>query len=116
MNSGQWHNFSFRRGERLSDRSFAKADPRPSSVAKLLRRVDDTAHLVFRSIRSMNRRSADLNGARPGRRPAAALAAIFKNEDTTKPLSDQEVVKMLGDKGITIVRRTVVKYRGECPD
>ena len=41
------------------------------------------------------------------------IAEIFKNEDTTKPLSDQEVVKMLGDKGITIARRTVAKYRGE---
>jgi len=41
------------------------------------------------------------------------IAEIFKNEDTTKPLSDQEVVKMLGDRGITIARRTVAKYRGE---
>ena len=41
------------------------------------------------------------------------IAEIFKSEDTAKPLSDQEVVKMLGDKGITIARRTVAKYRGE---
>ena len=41
------------------------------------------------------------------------IAEIFKNEDTARPLSDQEVVKMLGDKGITIARRTVAKYRGE---
>ena len=41
------------------------------------------------------------------------IAEIFKSEDTTKPLSDQEVVKMLCDKGITIARRTVAKYRGE---
>jgi len=41
------------------------------------------------------------------------IAEIFRNEDPTKPLSDQEVVKMLGDKGITIARRTVAKYRGE---
>ena len=41
------------------------------------------------------------------------IAEIFKSEDTTKPLSDQEVVKMLADKGITIARRTVAKYRGE---
>lgn len=38
---------------------------------------------------------------------------IFKNEDTSKPLSDQEVVKMLKDKGIVIARRTVAKYRTE---
>jgi len=41
------------------------------------------------------------------------IADIFKNEDTARPLSDQEVVKMLCDKGITIARRTVAKYRGE---
>ena len=38
---------------------------------------------------------------------------IFKNEDATKPLSDQEVVKMIAEKGITIARRTVAKYRDE---
>jgi RNA polymerase sigma-54 factor len=38
---------------------------------------------------------------------------IFKAEDAARPLSDQEVVKMLGDKGINIARRTVAKYRGE---
>lgn len=41
------------------------------------------------------------------------IADIFKAEDPTKPLSDQEVVKMLTDKGIVIARRTVAKYRGE---
>ena len=41
------------------------------------------------------------------------IAEIFKDEDSTKPLSDQEVVKMLGEKGITIARRTVAKYRDE---
>jgi len=41
------------------------------------------------------------------------IADIFKNEDTSKPLSDQEVVKMLGEKGIVIARRTVAKYRTE---
>jgi len=29
------------------------------------------------------------------------------------PLSDQQVVKMLGEKGISIARRTVAKYRDE---
>jgi RNA polymerase sigma-54 factor len=38
---------------------------------------------------------------------------IFKAEDTTKPLSDQEVVRMLKEKGIVIARRTVAKYRSE---
>jgi RNA polymerase sigma-54 factor len=41
------------------------------------------------------------------------VAEMFKGEDTTKPLSDQEVVKMLTDKGINIARRTVAKYRDE---
>jgi len=41
------------------------------------------------------------------------IAEIFKAEDASKPLSDQEVVRMLGDKGITIARRTVAKYRDE---
>ena len=41
------------------------------------------------------------------------IADIFKAENTGKPLSDQEVVKMLKDKGIVIARRTVAKYRTE---
>src|SRR5436309_9736371 len=41
------------------------------------------------------------------------IAEIFKKEDPTKPLSDQEVVRMLKDKGIVIARRTVAKYRTE---
>ena len=41
------------------------------------------------------------------------IADIFRNEDTAKPLSDQEVVLMLSQKGIVIARRTVAKYRSE---
>ncbi len=41
------------------------------------------------------------------------IEEIFKGENTGKPLSDQEVVKMLSEKGITIARRTVAKYRDE---
>ncbi|HNQ73880.1 MAG TPA: RNA polymerase factor sigma-54 [Verrucomicrobiota bacterium] len=41
------------------------------------------------------------------------IAEIFKSEDAGKPLSDQEVVKLLKDKGIVIARRTVAKYRME---
>lgn len=41
------------------------------------------------------------------------IADIFKNENPSKPLSDQEVVKMLTAKGINIARRTVAKYRDE---
>ena len=38
---------------------------------------------------------------------------LFRAEDPHKPLSDQEVVKMLADRGINIARRTVAKYRSE---
>jgi RNA polymerase sigma-54 factor len=41
------------------------------------------------------------------------IADIFQNEERTKPLSDQEVVLMLSEKGIVIARRTVAKYRSE---
>ena len=41
------------------------------------------------------------------------IAEMFKKEDPAKPLSDQEIVKMLQEKGIVIARRTVAKYRSE---
>ena len=41
------------------------------------------------------------------------ISDIFKAESSGKPLSDQEVVKMLKEKGIVIARRTVAKYRME---
>jgi RNA polymerase sigma-54 factor len=41
------------------------------------------------------------------------IADIFKNENPNKPLSDQEVVKMVKAKGIVLARRTVAKYRAE---
>jgi RNA polymerase sigma-54 factor len=41
------------------------------------------------------------------------IGDIFKAEDPAKPLSDQEVVRMLKEKGIVIARRTVAKYRTE---
>jgi RNA polymerase sigma-54 factor len=41
------------------------------------------------------------------------ISDIFKAEDASKPLSDQEVVRMLQEKGIVIARRTVAKYRTE---
>ena len=41
------------------------------------------------------------------------VAAMFSGENAGKPLSDQEIVKMLKDKGIVIARRTVAKYRAE---
>ena len=41
------------------------------------------------------------------------IAEMFRKENTTQPLSDQEIVKMLKVKGIVIARRTVAKYRSE---
>jgi len=41
------------------------------------------------------------------------IADIFGSEDSSAPLSDQEVVRMLKEKGIVIARRTVAKYRTE---
>jgi len=40
-----------------------------------------------------------------------AIDELVKNEDPTKPLSDEKIVKELMKKGIKIARRTVAKYR-----
>ena len=41
------------------------------------------------------------------------LGELVKKEDATKPLSDEDLVKLFTDKGIKIARRTVAKYRAE---
>jgi len=41
------------------------------------------------------------------------IADLVEAEDKAKPLSDEQLVKMLGEKDIKIARRTVAKYRGE---
>ncbi|MEO5958458.1 MAG: RNA polymerase factor sigma-54 [Opitutaceae bacterium] len=41
------------------------------------------------------------------------IADLISIEDKASPLSDQELVAKLHDKGITIARRTVAKYREE---
>jgi RNA polymerase sigma-54 factor len=41
------------------------------------------------------------------------VSEMFAGENSSKPLSDQEIVKMLAEKGIVIARRTVAKYRAE---
>lgn len=41
------------------------------------------------------------------------IAQIVGGEDAGHPLSDQEIVAMLKEKGIPIARRTVAKYRNE---
>lgn len=42
-----------------------------------------------------------------------AIAEMIKKEPPNKPLSDEEIVKLLGERGIVIARRTVAKYRSE---
>jgi RNA polymerase sigma-54 factor len=41
------------------------------------------------------------------------ISEMIAKEDTSRPLSDEEIVKRLSDKGIMIARRTVAKYRSE---
>ncbi len=41
------------------------------------------------------------------------LADLVALEDKASPLSDQELVAKLQEKGITLARRTVAKYREE---
>ncbi len=41
------------------------------------------------------------------------IAGMVKDEDTAKPLSDEEIVKILAQKGVIIARRTIAKYRSE---
>ena len=41
------------------------------------------------------------------------IQEVIKSEDKKKPLSDDDIVKLLNDKGIKIARRTVSKYRSE---
>ena len=41
------------------------------------------------------------------------VADLIHKEDPSQPLSDDQIVKLLRQKGITIARRTVAKYRSE---
>src|SRR5262249_24233358 len=41
------------------------------------------------------------------------IGEMVKKENPAKPLSDEEIVKLLREKGIVIARRTVAKYRSE---
>ncbi|MGB8465515.1 MAG: hypothetical protein WCE49_11260, partial [Terrimicrobiaceae bacterium] len=40
-----------------------------------------------------------------------AIAEIVRSEDSRHPLSDQDIVAMLSERGLPIARRTVAKYR-----
>jgi RNA polymerase sigma-54 factor len=41
------------------------------------------------------------------------IADLINVEDVSSPLSDQDLVAKLQERGITIARRTVAKYREE---
>ncbi len=41
------------------------------------------------------------------------LRDLVREEDITKPLSDQRLAELLSDEGVTVARRTVAKYREE---
>jgi RNA polymerase sigma-54 factor len=41
------------------------------------------------------------------------LNEMVRKEDTSAPLSDEQIVQMMKQKGIMIARRTVAKYRSE---
>jgi RNA polymerase sigma-54 factor len=38
---------------------------------------------------------------------------MISKESPAKPLSDEELVKMVAEKGVVIARRTIAKYRSE---
>jgi RNA polymerase sigma-54 factor len=42
-----------------------------------------------------------------------AIQDLISRESASKPLSDQEIVKILSERGIPLARRTVAKYRSE---
>jgi RNA polymerase sigma-54 factor len=43
----------------------------------------------------------------------AAVQAVFEGEDKGHPLSDDDVVHAMAERGWTLARRTVAKYRKE---
>jgi RNA polymerase sigma-54 factor len=42
-----------------------------------------------------------------------AILDLVKEENSSSPLSDKEIVEILSERGIPIARRTVAKYRTE---
>ena len=41
------------------------------------------------------------------------IRQLIDSEDKANPLSDQQLEKLLREKGINISRRTIAKYRGQ---
>ncbi len=42
-----------------------------------------------------------------------SIATIIEGEDSAKPFSDQEIARILEERGVKVARRTVAKYREE---
>lgn len=40
-----------------------------------------------------------------------AIRELVRSEDGRKPLSDQQIVRLLGERGLNVARRTIAKYR-----
>ena len=60
------------------------------------------------------RRAAGESGAEVGSCAAKELLRrLIREEDSTKPLSDQKLCTLLTEQGCPISRRTVAKYREE---
>ena len=53
------------------------------------------------------------NGAVSNESVKQMILELVSQEDKNKPLSDEEIVRLLGARGILIARRTVAKYRSE---
>jgi len=53
------------------------------------------------------------NGAVSNESVKQMILELVAQEDKNKPLSDEEIVRQLGARGILIARRTVAKYRSE---
>ena len=64
----------------------------------------------FFSQRALHRRRARTPA--PGR-IRAKLEKMVAEEDTEKPLTDQQIVHLFQEQGIQIARRTVAKYRDQ---
>jgi RNA polymerase sigma-54 factor len=43
----------------------------------------------------------------------ARIRELLKEEDSSKPLSDQRLAELLAEEGVPVARRTVAKYREE---
>ena len=53
----------------------------------------------------------DVEEEQPSDRVKGLIQAVIAGENPEKPYSDEELVVILKDKGVTVARRTVAKYR-----